>query len=202
MNDINGGSIRCYVCHKDVNRFDRPEHERFLRRLRMMEFEMALDTDQPYAAFRERIAELREDMRAVLKGLRSQGETIHIYGASTKGNVLLQYYGIDNTVVEAAAERNPHKVGGRTLGTDIPIISEEESRSMGPKYYLVLPWHFKREFIHREYQLIRQGVTFIFPLPQIEFINANNVDRVLQEMDDASISMEQMMFELVRKGRQ
>ncbi|MGB6067929.1 MAG: class I SAM-dependent methyltransferase [Desulfomonilaceae bacterium] len=202
VNDINGGSIRCYVCHKDVNRFDRPEHERFLRRLRMMEFEMALDTDQPYAAFRERIAELREDMRAVLKGLRSQGETIHIYGASTKGNVLLQYYGIDNTVVEAAAERNPHKVGGRTLGTDIPIISEEESRSMGPKYYLVLPWHFKREFIHREYQLIRQGVTFIFPLPQIEFINANNVDRVLQEMDDASISMEQMMFELVRKGRQ
>jgi hypothetical protein len=199
INDINGGSIRCFVCNKSVKRFDRPDYEHFLRRLRLMEFEMALDTEEPYAAFKGRIAQLRDDMRALLKGLRYQGHVIHVYGASTKGNVLLQYYGIDNTIVEAAAERNPHKVGGKTLGTNIPIISEEESRCMGPKYYLVLPWHFKREFILREYEMIKKGVTFIFPLPLIEFVNADNVDKVIQEMDGVKLTMEQRMFELVKR---
>jgi hypothetical protein len=200
VNDINGGSIRCFVCHEDVNKFDSPDYENFLRRLRLMEFEMALDTDRPYAAFRGRIAELRDDMRALLKGLRHQGQAIHIYGASTKGNVLLQYYGIDNTFVQAAADRNPHKVGGKTLGTNIPVISEEESRLMGPKYYLVLPWHFKAEFIRREYELIRKGVTFIFPLPWIEFVGPDNVDAVIQDLEHAPNSIEQRMFDLVMKG--
>ena len=202
VNDINGGSIRCFVCHKDVNKFDSPENRRFLRRLHLMEFEMALDTEEPYAAFRTRISELRTKTRELLNQLRRQGEVIHLYGASTKGNVLLQYYRIDNTMIQAAAERNPHKVGARTLGTEIPIISEEESRRIGPKYYLVLPWHFKREFIQREYELIRQGVTFVFPLPQIELVSADNVDKVLQELDQAPLSIEERMFETVMGARQ
>lgn len=202
VNDINGGSIRCYVCHKDISKFDSLESEQFVRRLRLMEFDMALDTEEPYAAFRRRIGELRDEMRLFLKTFRQQGHTIHLYGASTKGNVLLQYYGIDNTMVEAAADRNPHKVGGKTLGTGIPIISEEESRRRKPKYYLVLPWHFKREFVRREYETIRQGATFIFPLPSIEFVSPENVDRVLQEMNEAPNSIEEEMFALVANAHQ
>ena len=60
----------------------------------------------------------------------------------TKGNTLLQWVGIDNRLIDMAAERNPDKFGARTLGTDIPIVSEEESRALNPDYYLVLPWHF------------------------------------------------------------
>ncbi|HMK36404.1 MAG TPA: class I SAM-dependent methyltransferase [Desulfomonilaceae bacterium] len=201
INDINGGSIRCFVCHKDINKFDTPEHDLALRRLRLMEFDMALDAEKPYAAFRQRVAELRDESKALLKSLKHQGQTIHVYGASTKGNVLLQYYEIDNTLIEAAADRNLDKVGAKTLGSNIPIISEEESRRMGPKFYLVLPWHFQREFLRREYDMIRNGVTFIFPLPKITFVNRDNVDKILQEIEEAPDSIQQRMFELVMKAR-
>jgi SAM-dependent methyltransferase len=199
VNDINGGSIRCFVCHKDVATFDSPDHEQFLRRLRLLEFDMALDTNQPYVAFRNRIAELRDETRILLKSLRQQGRTIHIYGASTKGNVLLQYYGIDHTIIDAAADRNPHKVGGKTLGTEIPIISEEESRRIGPDYYLVLPWHFKEEFVRREYETIRRGATLIFPLPSIQFVSTDNVDTVLEELEQSPDTIEECMFDLVTR---
>src|SRR5207244_12813929 len=78
--------------------------------------------------------------------------------------------GIDNRIIDFAAERNPDKYGARTLGTDIPIISEAESRAMNPDYYLVLPWHFKEEFIEREREALNRGIGLIFPLPTIETI--------------------------------
>jgi len=72
--------------------------------------------------------------------------------------------------VDCAADRNQHKHGARTLGTDIPIISEEQSRAMKPDYYLVLPWHFKKEFLEREKQTLDSGVGMIFPLPSLEIV--------------------------------
>jgi hypothetical protein len=99
---------------------------------------------------------------------------VHIYGASTKGNTILQWCGIDNRLVEVAAERNPDKYGARTLGTDIPIVSEKESREMHPDYYLVLPWHFRQEFVQRERETLNAGVGFIFPLPTIEVVRAEH----------------------------
>ncbi|MDH5729893.1 MAG: class I SAM-dependent methyltransferase, partial [Gammaproteobacteria bacterium] len=95
---------------------------------------------------------------------------IHIYGASTKGNTILQWCEIDTRLIDFAAERNPDKYGALTLGTEIPIISEEESRKMKPDYYLVLPWHFKEEFLQREKKTIEAGTKLIFPLPQIDII--------------------------------
>jgi hypothetical protein len=106
----------------------------------------------------------------MLKKLKNEGKHIHIYGASTKGNTILQWCGIDNRIIDYAAERNPDKYGARTLGTDIPIISETESRAMNPDFYLVLPWHFKQEFIEREKETLGRGISFIFPLPTIEII--------------------------------
>lgn len=194
INDINGGSIRCYVCNENIDKYDTQESASFLRRVHLKEFEMALDTEDPYSSFRNRIAELKDDLRSLLKGIRHQGEKIHIYGASTKGNVLLQWYGIDNSIIDAAAERNPFKVGGKTLGTNIPIISEKESRLQAPKYYLVLPWHFKREFLQREYETIQNGKTFIFPLPKIELVNRQNVDSILEILNRESQTLSDLFL--------
>jgi hypothetical protein len=103
-----------------------------------------------------------------LKKLKSEGKKVHIYGASTKGNTILQWCDIDKNLIDFAAERNPDKYGAMTLGTEIPIISEAESRAMNPDYYLVLPWHFKEEFLEREKDAIQKGTKFIFPVPNIE----------------------------------
>jgi NDP-4-keto-2,6-dideoxyhexose 3-C-methyltransferase len=176
LNWINGGSIRCYVCHADCFRYDSDGDSDFMRLLQVNEFQMMLDTAEPYQAFQGRITRLRDEMTALLDRIHAQGGTVHVYGASTKGNVLLQWYGIDSYKVPYAADRNPDKVGASTLGTRIKIISEEESRAMRPDYYLVLPWHFKREFLERERQTILAGTKMIFPLPEIEVIDAGNLD--------------------------
>ena len=111
---------------------------------------------------------IRDDLLKFLKSEKKKGKRIHIYGASTKGNVLLQLFGIGNTLIDAAAERNEWKYGHRTPGTNIPIISEKQSRDSKPDYYLVLPWHFKEEFIKRESEFINKGGKLIFPLPELE----------------------------------
>ena len=102
--------------------------------------------------------------------LREEGKTIHVYGASTKGNTILQYAGIDHTLIDAAADRNPDKWGSETIGTRIPIISEEESRARKPDYYLALPWHFLDEFLEREQAFLDAGGKFIVPLPEVRTI--------------------------------
>jgi hypothetical protein len=179
LNSINGGSIRCYACKKDCFEYDHPEWREQISRLRVKEFEMGLDTDEPYIAFQDRITSLRGEMTKLLGEIISSGQSIHIYGASTKGNVLLQWYGIDAQKIPYAADRNPDKVGARTLGTDIEIISEEQSRAMRPAYYLVLPWHFRREFLQRERETIMNGAKMIFPLPEISVIDCKNVDEAI-----------------------
>ena len=169
-NDINGGSLRCYATHADNFSFRKPEFAEALRQMRQDEFDLELDTDKPYKHFQDRINVHREELINLLKKLRKDGKKIHIYGASTKGNTILQWAGIDNRLVDVAAERNPDKYGARTLGTDIPIVSEADSRAMNPDYYLVLPWHFKEEFVRREKETLDRGIGLIFPLPNIEIV--------------------------------
>jgi ABC-type Fe3+-hydroxamate transport system substrate-binding protein len=138
--------------------------------MHQQEFDLELDTDRPYKDFQDRIDVHKKELTSLLKDLKKERKKIHIYGASTKGNTILQWCGIDNTIIDYAAERNPDKYGAHTLGTDIPIISEAESRAMNPDYYLVLPWHFKKEFIERERETLSKGVRLIFPLPTIEIV--------------------------------
>jgi len=106
------------------------------------------------------------------------GRSIHVYGASTKGNTILQWCGIDNRIIDCAADRNPDKHGAITLGTDIPIVSEAESRARKPDYYLVLPWHFRDEFVERERETIARGAKLIFPLPAIEIVSREGIVHV------------------------
>ncbi len=169
-NSINGGSLRCYASHAASFRFRRPEFLANIKALRQREFDLELDTNRPYQNFQDRINVHRESLNALLKKLKREGKRIHVYGASTKGNTILQWCGIDNRIIEVAAERNPDKYGALTLGTDIPIVSEEESRAMKPDYYLVLPWHFREEFLRREAETLRQGIGLIFPLPTVEIV--------------------------------
>ena len=82
----------------------------------------------------------------------------------------MQYFKINNKIIECIADRNPDKNGHYTPGTNIKIISEELSRSNKPDYYFVLPWHFKKEILIREKKIIKKGTKFIFPLPKLEII--------------------------------
>ncbi len=169
-NDINGGSLRCYVAHKAHFGFKRDDWSRDIKAMRQREFDLELDTDKPYVDFQSRINLHRDKLNALLRKLKQEGKRIHVYGASTKGNTILQWCGIDARIVDCAAERNPDKYGARTIGTDIPIVSEEESRRMKPDYYLVLPWHFAQEFLEREKGTLDAGVGMIFPLPEIQVV--------------------------------
>ena len=97
-------------------------------------------------------------------------QTIHGYGASTKGNVILQYFNIDNKKIKFISDRNPFKCNRYTPGTKIKIISEKRSRLLKPNYYFVLPWHFKREILKREIKIRKKNTRFIFPLPKLSII--------------------------------
>ena len=101
--------------------------------------------------------------------LKSEKKVIHIYGASTKLNTILGCCEIGSNLIQYAAERSPEKWGGETL-SGIKMISEEESRAMKPDYYLVGPYHFKKEILEREKDMLVQGTKFIFPLPEIEIV--------------------------------
>ena len=167
FNDINGGSFRVYSCHNNSAIESRQESAESTLR---SEDKSGLDSALPYQEFKERVLRMRDDLYRLLSAEKAKGKSIYIYGASTKGNVLLQFCNIDSTLITAAADRNPEKWGRQTPGTRIPIISEEEARKAKPDYFLVLPWHFRCEFIEREKVFLSQGGRFIFPLPEIEIV--------------------------------
>ena len=170
LNDVNGGSIRIFAGHAG-------QHAResdALDRLRRLEAELELETDAPYDRFARQALRIRDDLKALLRTGKANGARIHAYGASTKGNTILQFAGIDRSLIDVAADRNPDKWGSETIGTHIPIVSEEESRAMLPDDYLVLPWHFLDEFIEREADFLARGGRFIVPLPNVRTIDAHS----------------------------
>jgi len=102
--------------------------------------------------------------------LKDAGQSVYGYGASTKGNVMLQYCGIDTSLMPAVADVNPEKYGRTTPGSKIPIMSEDDVKSHNPEYMLVLPWHFRETIISRESKFLESGGRLIFPLPEIEIV--------------------------------
>jgi hypothetical protein len=177
LNAINGGSVQLLLCKADSKRWDQPAGA--IAKLRDFEKRIGLDNSQPLIDFRKRVELQRQEMIDLVRQIQGRGESIHVYGASTKGNVLIQWYGFDHHELPFAADRNPKKVGAKTVGTDIAIISEEESRAMRPDYYLVLPWHFRREFLEREKDTILAGTRMIFPLPELLVVDADNYEAAL-----------------------
>ena len=167
MNAVNGGSFAVTAGHKNTTRkANRPVIDWLLSQ----EERMGLATPRPYREFEERVFRHREDLRRLLRALRDDGKRILGYGASTKGNVVLQYCGIGPDLVEAIAEVNPDKFGHVTPGSHIPIVSETDALKMKPDYYLVLPWHFKDNILQREQKFLADGGKMIFPFPEIEIV--------------------------------
>jgi hypothetical protein len=166
VNDINGGSFAVTACHSDCSKYN--ENQVVVKWLLHQEERMGLRTPKPYRELEQRVFEHRIDLKQLISSLNKEGKKIIGYGASTKGNVLLQFCGITNDEIPYIAEINEDKFGRLTPGTHIPIISEEEAHNMQPDYFLVLPWHFKKNILQREKDYINRGGKFIFPLPYIE----------------------------------
>ena len=131
---------------------------------------MGLHTPRPFRQFEERVFEHRENLLRLIRDLNADGKTVMGYGASTKGNVLLQFCGLTNKDIPFIAEVNPDKFGAFTPGTNIPILSETEVKAMKPDYMLVLPWHFRNNIIQREAEYLASGGKLIFPMPEIEIV--------------------------------
>jgi len=166
LNDVNGGSFRLIVGHAGSTDI-KPEANDRIQELRLQEFNLAIDADTPYTKFRTNIDKIKTDLQSFLQKAKAEGKVVHGYGASTKGNTILQFCNITPDLVPAISDRNPRKWGYYTIGSKILIISEEESRQQKPDYYLVLPWHFLEEFTQRESEFLSRGGKFIVPMPYV-----------------------------------
>ena len=166
-NEINGASKQYFISHVG---------SKFKNNLKVInstlnsEKKLKLSDEKTYKHFITSINKSKNKLYNFLKKEKKLGKKIHGYGASTKGNVLLQYYKIDDKMIDFVAERNKNKFNLYTPGTDIKIISEVLSRFYKPDYYLVLPWHFKSEILAREKEIRKKGTKFIFPLPELKII--------------------------------
>ena len=165
FNNINGGSFRFYVQKIAGSR----KIENIVQDTLNDESNKSKET--AILEMFKNVNQIRNELLDFLTKCKADGLEVHGYGASTKGNTLLQYFGIGTDLVPYIAERNVDKFGKLTPGTFIPIISEEESKSRSPFAYLVLPWHFKDMILERERKFIAETNTkFCFPLPKLQII--------------------------------
>ena len=167
MNAVNGGSFAVTAVPA---RSPLASNEPVIEWLLGQEERMGLHTPRPFRQFEERVFEHRANLQRLVRALNDDGKRVLGYGASTKGNVLLQFCGFTEREIPAIAEVNPDKFGCFTPGTGIPIVSEDEARAMRPDYLLVLPWHFKEGILNREAAFLASGGRMIFPLPEIEIV--------------------------------
>ena len=143
--------------------------------VRDYETKIGLENTKTYLDFAERILNIRTETCKFIEDETKEGKKIYVYGASTRGNTLLQYYGLNSELILAAAERNPEKWGKKTVGSQIPIISEKQARSEKPDYFLILPWYFVEEFVKRENEFLQNGGKFVIPLPEFKIVDKNNL---------------------------
>jgi len=165
QNNINGASKQ-YLLVKSNSKIK--VNYKKIKSIINLEKKLKLDNYNTYKKFFKKINILKDKLNIFLNKQNKLNKIIHGYGASTKGNTLLQFYGINNKNIKYIADRNPDKFGLKTPGTNIEIVSEKISRSYKPDYYLVLPWHFKEEIIKREKKIRQKGTKFIFPLPTMK----------------------------------
>ena len=167
INDVNGGSFAVTAAQSSSSHADNMES---VARVLEEETSAGLDGLRPYEEFRTRVFEHREKLPAKLDALSKEGLKVFGYGASTKGNVILQFCGITTAQIPYIAEVNPDKFGAFTPGTKIPIIPETEAHAMKPDCLLVMPWHFRKNLLQREKAFLDGGGKMLFPLPEIELV--------------------------------
>lgn len=166
FNLINGGSFAVTVCHPDA-----PYPSNKDNIAQSLANEQILQTLKPYEEFKTRVFAHREHLRDTLSHIRSENGSVLGYGASTKGNVILQFCELTEKEIPAIAEVNEDKLGAYTPGSRIPIISEKAAHQLNPDFLLVMPWHFRNNLISREKDYLERGGLMIFPLPSIEIVH-------------------------------
>lgn len=163
FNDVNGGSFSVMVSKSHGDLTLAPSVQKILDQERAM----ALDSLAPYQAFAEHVAESKRDLLALIQTAHMKGKTVAALGASTKGNVLLQYCDLTEKDIFAVGEVNADKFGCFMPGTGIPIIPEDDLLAKHPDYMIVLPWHFRRFF---EENMKFTGLNLVFPLPKVQIL--------------------------------
>lgn len=171
FNDINGGSFTVVVAKNANKRLK--ENKALVNGILKEEKLKGLSTLKPYDAFKSRVYKSRDDLNAFVRDVQKRGELLLGYGASTKGNVILQFCGLTAKEIPCIAEVNQDKFGCFTPGTKIPIVSEAEAKAKKPDYFLVLPWHFKENIVQREKLFLDSGGALVMPLPGIEVVALN-----------------------------
>lgn len=170
LNNANGGSFRMTAAKQSHPRFRRGHSENAKEFLQREEDEGIQDL-ATYAAFRERVIKHRNNLIALVKKLREEGKTVFGLGASTKGNVILQFCGFTAADLPCIAEVNEDKFGCLTPGTKIPIIPQKEADAKKPDFYLVMPWHFKNGIVKGMSSFLKSGGGLIFPLPELLIVD-------------------------------
>ena len=166
-NYVYGGSIRAYVTHKEN---DLIPISPSVQNIMQEEDNLGLDDMLIYNEFADNVNKIKEKLYAFVTDQVNKGKTVYVYGASTKGNTLLQFCDLDVGLIRKAADRDEKKIGKITIGTKIPIISEEQARAEMPDYFLVLPWHLIDFFKEREKNYLKSGGKLIVPIPKVRII--------------------------------
>jgi hypothetical protein len=164
FNDVNGGSFSVIAAKESSKLKSNAEN---LKRVLDEETQLGINTTKPFLDFKVRVLEQKKKLMDFLIEAKSSGKLVAGLGASTKGNVLLQYYGITSDLVAEIAEVNEEKFGHLTPATHIPLMPEDDVLSRNPDYLLVLPWHFRKYF---EISPKFVGKKLIFPLPEFEIV--------------------------------
>ena len=176
LNNVNGGSIRVYCHHDDVDfkfktRADMDIAAIRVQSLRDYESNNSCNKKQGYIDFFKEMLSERQKFLNFLKTEKAAGKIFYGYGASSKGNTVLQWYGLTPNDITAIAERQERKHGLICAGTGIPVCSEQQARAAQPDYMIVFPWHFIGEFKEREKEYLKNGGKFVVLSPKFEVIS-------------------------------
>lgn len=173
-NDVNGGSLLVFIKHLNLKNQKTDE----LKKLILLEEKMNLKSPEIYKKFFLEMKELSLKVNNYLKNEIQNNRLVIGLGASTKGNILLQYFKINKDMIPYISEKQKMKVGLKTLGTDIELISEEKARSLKPSCMLMLPWYFKKEILNREHEYLQQGGSILIPMPYVHVVDKNGEKRI------------------------
>ena len=170
LNDLYGGSFRVFVKHKKNNLIQVQDS---VKELESKENQYGFAERQTYIDFAKRVNAIKTELCNFIDEENRKGKIIYAYGASTKGNTFLQFCNLNDESIKKAADRDPEKLGKKTIGTNILIISEEQARKEKPDYFLILPWHFAEFFKEREKKFLDEGGKFIVPIPKFQIVSSS-----------------------------
>ena len=177
-NEVNGGSIRFYICKKNCKKYDSPINYKKILMQKNLEKKFKLTQIKTFTDFDKKINKIKRITNNYISRSIKKGEYVIGLGASTKGNILLQHFGLTKKEIPVISEINKFKIGLKCLGTDIKLISEKDAEQINPNIKLVLPWYFKKEILKREKKFLKKGGKLLFPMPYTHLISKEGEKKI------------------------